>query len=115
MLFYIKYGCSQSHERLVVEAKDARRADEWAEQSAQDCYYSYDCNYLSDEDYELYEEDGLTEEEIGEQEYMDMLNDIEWTVDFDLQGGSWEGQGVAEFADQLVALFNKMRYNKSII
>ena len=81
MLFYIRYGCSQSHERLVVEAKDVKRADEWAEQSAQDCYYSYDCNYLSDEDYDLYEEEGLTEEEIGEQEYMDMLNDIEWTVE----------------------------------
>ena len=81
MLFYIKYGCSVSHESLIVNADDFDAADRYAEQAAQDCYYSYDCNYPSDEDYDLYEEDGLTEEEISEQEYMDMLNDIDWTVE----------------------------------
>lgn len=81
MLFYIKYGCSVGHESLIVNADDFDAADRYAEQAAQDCYYSYDCNYLSDEDYDLYEEDGLTEEEISEQEYMDMLNDIDWTAE----------------------------------
>ena len=81
MLFYIKYGCSVSHESLIIKADDYEAADHYAERAAQDCYYSYDCNYLSDEDYDLYEEDGLTEEEISEQEYMDMLNNIDWTVE----------------------------------
>lgn len=81
MLFYIKYGCSVSHESLIVDADNFDAADHYAEQAAQDCYYSYDCNYLSEEDYDCYEEDGLTEEEISEQEYMDMLNDIDWLVE----------------------------------
>ena len=81
MLFYIKYGCSVSHESLIVEADNFERADEYAEQSAQDVYYSYDCNYPSDEDYACYEEDGLTEDEISESEYMDMMNDIDWLVE----------------------------------
>ena len=81
MLFYIKYGCSVGHESLIVNADDFDAADRYAEQAAEDCYYSYDCNYPSDEDYDRYEEDGLTEEEISEQEYMDMLNDIDWTVE----------------------------------
>ena len=81
MLFYTKYGCSISHERTIVKADSFERADEWAEHSAQEVYYSYDCNYPSEEDYDCYEEDGLTEEEISESEYMDMLNDIDWTVE----------------------------------
>ena len=81
MLFYIKYGCSINHESLIVNADDFDVADRYAEQAAQDSYYSYDCNYLSEEDYEYYKEDGLTEDEISEQEYMDMLNDIDWLVE----------------------------------
>lgn len=81
MLFYINYGCSVSHESLIVDADNFDAADRYAEQAAQDCYYSYDCNYLSDEDYDCYIEDGLTEEEISEQEYADMLNDIDWSVE----------------------------------
>lgn len=81
MLFYIRYGCSINHESLIVNADDYDAADRYAEQSAQDIYYSYDCNYPSDEDYDCYEEDDLTEEEISEQEYMDMLNDIDWLVE----------------------------------
>ena len=81
-LFYIKYGCSVNHEQLIVEAETLERAEEYAEGAAQDCYYSYDCNYPSDEDYAYYEEEeGLTEDEISEQEYMDMLSNIEWTVE----------------------------------
>lgn len=76
MLFYINYGCSVSHESLIVEADTYERADEYAEASAQDVYYSYDCNYPSDEDYESY-----TEEEINEMEYQDMLYDIDWVVE----------------------------------
>ena len=81
MLFYIEYGCSVSHERLIVDADNFEKANEYTERAAQDVYYSYDCNYLSDEDYENFEEEGLTEEEISEQEYMDMLNDIDWFVE----------------------------------
>lgn len=80
-LFYIKYGCSVSHEQLIIEAETFERADEYAEGAAQDWYYSYDCNYLTEEDYDYYEEEGMTEEEINENEYMDMLNDIYWIVE----------------------------------
>ena len=81
MLFYINYGCSISHEQLIVEAETFEKTDEYAERAAQDVYYSYDCNYPCDEDYNFFEEEGLTEEEISEQEYQDMLNDISWTVE----------------------------------
>lgn len=81
MLFYIEYGCSVSHEQLIVEADNFDKADEYAERAAQDVYYSYDCNYLSDEDYEYFEDEDMTEEEISEQEYSDMLNDIYWVVE----------------------------------
>lgn len=81
MLFYIKYGCSISHESLIIDADDFDAADRYAEQAAQDCYYSYDCNYPSDEDYAYYEEEGMTEDEISEGEYMDMMNDIDWDVE----------------------------------
>ena len=76
MLFYIEYGCSVSHESLIVEADSFERAEEYAEASAQDVYYSYDCNYPSDEDYDDY-----SEEEISELEYQDMISDIDWVVE----------------------------------
>ena len=76
MLFYIEYGCSVSHERLIVDAESYERADQYAEASAQDVYWSYDCNYLSDEDCDNY-----TEEEINELEYQDMLYDLHWLVE----------------------------------
>ena len=76
MLFYIEYGCSVSHERLIVDAESYDRADQYAEASAQDVYWSYDCNYLSDEDCGNY-----TEEEINELEYQDMLYDLHWLVE----------------------------------
>ena len=73
------------------------RANEWAEARAQDVYYSYDCNYPSDEDYDEY-----TEEEISEMEYQDMLNDIDWTVEpFDKDNeehmDAWNEQGAKPF------------------
>lgn len=80
-LFYIKYGCSVSYERLIIEAETVVRAEEYAECAAQDCYYSYDCNYPSDEDYAYYEEEGMTEDEISEDEYMDIMGDIDWVVE----------------------------------
>jgi hypothetical protein len=81
MLFYIRYGCSEGHEQLIIEAESFKKADEYAERAAQDIYYSYDCNYPSEEDYELYEEDDLTEDEISDMEYENMLNDIDWTIE----------------------------------
>lgn len=80
-LFYIKYGCSINYEQLVIEAETLERAEEYAEGAAQDRYYSYDCNYPSDEDYSYYEEEGMTEDEISEEEYMDMMSDIDWIVE----------------------------------
>lgn len=76
MLFYIKYGCSVSHESLIVDADDYDAADRYAETAAQDVYYSYDCNYPSEEDYDNY-----SEEEISELEYQDMISDIDWVVE----------------------------------
>ena len=81
MKFYVKYGCSECHETLIVEAESFERADEFAEGAAQDVYYSYDCNYPSEEEYIYYEEEGMTEEEIDESEYMDMMSDIDWVVE----------------------------------
>lgn len=81
MKFYVRYGCSECHETLIVEADSFERADEFAEGAAQDVYYSYDCNYPSDEEYIYYEEEGMTEEEIDESEYMDMMSDIDWVVE----------------------------------
>ena len=80
-LFYIKYGCSISYERLIIEAETVERAEEYAEGAAQDCYYSYDCNYLSDEEYDYYEKERMNEDEISENEYMDMMNNIDWVVE----------------------------------
>jgi hypothetical protein len=76
MLFYIEYGCSISNEHLVVDADNYDRADQYAEASAQDVYWSYDCNYMCDEDYE-----DCTEDEVSEIEYQDMLYDIHWLVE----------------------------------
>ena len=76
MLYYIEYGCSISHERLVVDADSCERADQYAEASAQDVYWSYDCNYMCDEDCEDY-----TEDEVNELEYQDMLYDIHWLAE----------------------------------
>ena len=81
MKFYVKYGCSECHETLIVEAESFERADEFAEGAAQDVYYSYDCKYPSEEEYIYYEEEGMTEEEIDESEYMDMMSDIDWVVE----------------------------------
>lgn len=76
MLYYIEYGCSISHERLVVDVDSYERVAQYAEASAQDVYWSYDCNYMCDEDYEDY-----TEDELNELEYQDMLYDIHWLVE----------------------------------
>ena len=76
MLFYIEYGCSVSHERLIVDADSYERADQYAEASAQDVFWSYDCNYMHEEDCE-----GYTGEEVSEFEYQDMLNDTHWLVE----------------------------------
>lgn len=78
-LYLIKYGCSICSERLIVLADSFEDANEYAFIEAQNVYYSYDCNYPSEEDYEDYED--MTEEERGESEYQDMINDIFWIVE----------------------------------
>lgn len=95
-LFYIKYGCSVNHEQLIVETETLERAEEYAEYAAQDCYYSYDCNYPSDEDYSYYEEEGMTEDEISENEYMDMMNDIDWIVEFYDESNEYHTEAMEE-------------------
>lgn len=72
-LFYIEYGCSQCIEHLIVEAKDMGAAHEYAYQSAQEEYYSYDCNYPDVDDCE-----GMDEEEIAEMMQQDMEQDIQY-------------------------------------
>ena len=75
MLFYITYGCSISHEVLVIDAESVEEAENYAEGAAQESFYSYECKYLSDEDYP-----DCDEEELNELEYQEMLYDIDWTV-----------------------------------
>lgn len=78
-LYYIEYGCSQCTERLIVSAKDESNANEYAYQSAQDLYFSYDCNFIDPEDYPE-----ATEEELVEIEEQEMEMDIHYFVeDFD--------------------------------
>ena len=67
-LFYIEYGCSQCTEHLIVEAKDMGAAHEYAYQSAQDAYFSYDCNFIDPEDYPDADEEELVEIEEQEME-----------------------------------------------
>lgn len=75
MLFYIKYGCSFACETLIVQAEDFEQANLYAEQMAQDFYFSYEDNCLSDEDWENFCEDDVEELELN------MLNDIIWFVE----------------------------------
>ena len=70
-LFYIEYGCSICAEHLIVEAKDMSAAYEYAYLSAQEIYYSYDCNYPDIEDC-----DGMDEEEVAELMQQDMEQDL---------------------------------------
>lgn len=76
MLFYIEYGCSISQEHLIIETENHECAEQYAEAAAVDVYWSYDCNYLHEEDY-----DSCTEEEINEFEYEKMIFDIFWLVE----------------------------------
>lgn len=71
MLYTLTYGCSQTEEKLVVSANRESDVNEYGYQSAQDCWYSYDCNYASTDHYENY-----PEEEIAYLEWENMQNDI---------------------------------------
>lgn len=72
-LFYIEYGCSICTEHLIVEAKNEDAANEYAYLSAQEVYYSYDCNYPDVEDCE-----GMDEDDIAEMMQQDMEQDIQY-------------------------------------
>jgi hypothetical protein len=72
-LFYIEYGCSICTEHLIVEAKSEDAANEYAYLSAQEVYYSYDCNYPDTEDC-----DGMDEDDIAEMMQQDMEQDIQY-------------------------------------
>jgi hypothetical protein len=75
-LYLIEYGCSICTEHLIVLAESKERANEFAYQEAQSVYWSYDCNYPSEEDCE-----GMSEEEIAELAEQDMEQDIQYFVE----------------------------------
>ena len=80
-LFYIEYGCSICTEHLIVEAKNEDAANEYAYLSAQEVYYSYDCNYPDIEDCE-----GMDEDDIAEMMQQDMELDLQYFVEpYDLE------------------------------
>jgi hypothetical protein len=76
MLFYIKYGCPLAYETLIVNAENIDQANLYAEQLAQDFYFSREDDYLDSENWE-----NLCEENIEDFE-LNMLNDIDWLVEF---------------------------------
>ena len=72
-LYYIEYGCSICIEHLIVLANDEQSATDYAYQEAQNLYYSYDCNYPDEEDYE-----GMNEDDAAEMMQEDMEQDIHY-------------------------------------
>ena len=74
-LYFIEYGCSQCTEHLIVSAKDEAAAEYYAYTSAQDTWYSYECNEIDPEDYP-----DATEEELVEIEGEQMEMDIHYCV-----------------------------------
>lgn len=72
-LFYIEYGCSICTEHLIVEAKDEEAANDYAYQSAQEVYYSYDCNYP-----DMDECEDMDDEDMAEMMQQDMESDIHY-------------------------------------
>ena len=76
MVFYIEYGCSISHEHLIIEADNYECAEQYAEGAARDVYWSYACNCLYEEDY-----GSCAEEEVNELSYEEMFYDIFWLVE----------------------------------
>ena len=75
-LYFIEYGCTQCTEHLIVEAENAADAENYAYISAQDCWYSYECNMIDPEDYP-----DATEEELVEIENEEMEQDIHYLAE----------------------------------
>lgn len=67
-LFYINYGCSCESDSLIVDAETISQACSYAEQAAEESYWSYDCNYINPDDYPGADEDELAEIEEQEKE-----------------------------------------------
>ena len=72
-LYFIEYGCSINSERLIVSAESQEDAEHYAYISAQDVWYSYECNMIDPEDYP-----DATEEELVEIEGEEMELDIHY-------------------------------------
>ena len=70
-LFYIEYGCSLEHAALVAEATHEGVVIDYAQQAAEDSFYSYSCNYVEPDDYP-----NATEEELAEIQEEEMQYDI---------------------------------------
>ena len=70
-LYFIEYGSSINSERLVVSAKSQEDAEYYAYISAQDVWYSYECNMFDPEDYPDASEEELVEIE-GEEMELDI-------------------------------------------
>lgn len=81
-LYFIEYGCSCCSETLIVSCDDSnaalQRAMDYAHQAATDSYYSYDCNYPSDEDYPDIAEEELVDIMEEEMEYDIFYNAVEY-------------------------------------
>ena len=68
-LYYIEYGCSCEKCALIVEADHEGIAINYAQQAAEDSYYSFDCNYIDPDDYPNASDKELEEIEREEMEY----------------------------------------------
>lgn len=80
-LYYLEYGCSIVTESLIVSISEKEpdpdnKLDMFGRESAIESYYSYDCNYPSEEDCE-----GLSEEEISELMEEEEANDAFWSYE----------------------------------
>lgn len=76
MIYFVQYGCTECLENLIVESDDISNVEDYARQAALDCYYSYDRDFLTEEEAMNY-----GEEEICEMEWEAAEMDIFWSVD----------------------------------
>ena len=68
-LYFIQYGCSISSERLIVSADTEADAEHYAYISAQEVWYSFECNDIDPDDYPDATDEELVEIESEEMEY----------------------------------------------
>ena len=74
MLYIFTYGCSQTTEKLILSADNESDVNDYGYQSAQDCWYPYDCNLAFPEDYK----DIILKKKLLMQNVENMCYDIYW-------------------------------------